>query len=230
MSVAIAEERFAGIQTDYQNEHNLPQQQAAGPQQIQSISMGNNMFVSVEREGWALKVVNALLDEYPRAIKKTSEGGRLPLHWAAAGRATPGVVSTLITAYPDAAKQRTKDGCLPVHLCAHWGIAHSAVVVSMLRSYPDALCGRNRWERSPLEEALGMAGENGRPHQAVMVRALRKHQSYWEQSEGVLFHQAHMPRRATTHNIVDIDETVLSMGDSFDDDGDMNGDNLFRDE
>jgi len=230
MSVAIAEERFAGIQTDYQNEHNLPQQQAAGPQQqqTQSVSMGNNMFVSVERESWAVKVVNALLDEYPRAIKKTSEGGRLPLHWAAAGRATPRVVSTLITAYPDAAKQRTKAGCLPLHLCAHWGVAHSAVVVSMLRSYPHAAVGRNRWERSPLEEALAMAGENGRPHQTVMVRALRKHPSYWDQPEGVLFHQAHMPRRDTKHNIVDIDETVLSMGDSFDDDGDVDEDNLFR--
>ncbi len=221
MTAAIAEERF------HSNERSPIKQAPRGAvdQPAQSVSMGNNIFVSEKREEWIVKVLNALLDAYPRAIKSGSEGGRMPLHFATAGRATPRVVSTLLTAYPDAAKHRTKDGSLPIHLCAHWGISHSKVVVIMLKSYPDSTYGRNRWERTPLEEALCMAGENGRPHQAALVRALRKHHSFWTRPEGVLF-QRSSPARRTTHHIVDIDETVDSMEDSMNGDDD---DHLFVD-
>ena len=223
MSAAIAEENFAGIQSEYQNEHNQQKQ-------IQSVSTGNNIFISEKREDWAVKVLNALLDAYPRGIRMDSEGGRLPLHTAAAGRATPRVMATLITAYPAAARHRNKDGYLPLHLCAHWGIAHPKVVVNLLRHYADATFGRNRWERTPLEEALCMAGENGRPHQAALVRALRKHPSYWTRPEGVLFHQAHpispLSRDAKHHHIVDTDETLASTEDSVYSDDE---DNLFLD-
>jgi len=244
MTAAIAEEKFTG---EYQNEQVL--QRSTGrershlavltrpaavrqepEQQTQSVSMGTNIFVSEKREEWAVKVLNALLDAYPRAIRSGSEGGRFPLHFAAAGRATPRVISTLITAYPEAAKHRTKDGCLPIHLCAHWGISHSNVVVIMLKSYPDSTYGRNRWERTPLEEALCLAGENGRPHQVALVRALRKHHSFWTRPEGVLFQTAHpsSPRKAK-HHIVDIDETVDSMEDSMHGDGDGDENQLFLD-
>lgn len=240
MTAAIAEEKFNGFEFGYQERSRLSKltkplgpprpaiPQPQGP--TQSVSMGNNIFVSEKREEWAVKVLNALLDAYPRAIRSGSEGGRLPLHFAAAGRATPRVISTLITAYPDAAKTRTKDGSLPIHLCAHWGISHSNVVVIMLKSYPDSTYGRNRWERTPLEEALCMAGENGRPHQAALVRALRKHHSFWTRPEGVLFQQAHTSPRHGKHHIVDIDETLDSMEDSMhggDDDGEDN--HLFLD-
>jgi len=95
-------------------------------------------------------------------------------------------------------------------------------VVILLKSYPDSTYGRNRWERTPLEEALCMAGENGRPHQAALVRALRKHHSFWTRPEGFLFHQAHPSSRDLKHHIVDIDETVDSIEDSIhgDDSGD----------
>jgi hypothetical protein len=245
MTAAIAEEKFTGedqngqvLQRSTGRERShlavLTQpaavRQEQAEQQTQSVSMGNNIFVSEKREEWAVKVLNALLDAYPRAIRSGSEGGRLPLHFAAAGRATPRVISTLITAYPEAAKHRTKDGCLPIHLCAHWGISHSNVVVIMLKSYPDSTYGRNRWERTPLEEALCLAGENGRPHQAALVRALRKHHSFWTRPEGVLFQTAHpsSPRKAK-HHIVDIDETVDSMEDSMHGDGDGDENQLFLD-
>lgn len=246
MTAAIAEEKFTGVQSEYHNEEILrrstgrershlavltrPAAVRQEPEQTQSVSMGNNIFVSEKREEWVVKVLNALLDAYPRAIRSGSEGGRLPLHFAAAGRATPRVISTLITAYPEAAKNRTKDGCLPIHLCAHWGISHSNVVVIMLKSYPDSTYGRNRWERTPLEEALCLAGENGRPHQAALVRALRKHHSFWTRPEGVLFHRAHpsSPRKAK-HHIVDIDETVDSMEDSMHGDGDGDENHIFLD-
>jgi len=222
MTAAIAEEKFTGAGSPNATRPQLSVQ--TQPQQLQptqSVSMGNNIFVSEKREEWMVKVLNALLDAYPRAIRSGSEGGRLPLHFAAAGRATPRVISTLITAYPDAAKNRTKDGCLPIHLCAHWGISHSNVAVIMLKSYPDSTYGRNRWERTPLEEALCMAGENGRPHQAALVRALRKHHSYWTRPEGFLFHEAHPSSRGDAkHHIVDIDDTLSSMEDSMHSDND----------
>ena len=229
MTAAIAEEKYPSDRgSKLMPPQNVSKCVAAlgQPAQIQSVSMGSNIFVSEKREEWIMKVLNALLDAYPRAIRSGSEGGRMPLHFATAGRATPRVISTLITAYPDAAKHRTKDGSLPIHLCAHWGISHSDVVVIMLKSYPDSTYGRNRWERTPLEEALCMAGENGRPHQAALVRALRKHHSFWTRPEGVLFHQAHSSQRNATHHIVDIDATLDSMEDSMNGDDD---DHLFVD-
>lgn len=238
MSAAMAEEKLTGKQTDFQQSRqrtNLSMssngtyghgqsaryRQQHQRQHTQSVSMGSNIFISEKREEWAVRVLNALLDAYPRAIRMDSEGGRFPLHTAAAGRATPRVMATLVTAYPAAARQRNKDGFLPLHLSAHWGISHPNVVVTLLKAYPDATFGRNRWERTPLEEALCMAGENGRPHQAALVRALRKHPSYWTRPDGVLF-QASSPREGC--QIVDVDETLASSVDDS-----MEGEELFLD-
>jgi hypothetical protein len=139
---------------------------------------------------------------------------------ACAGRATPRVVSTLVTANAAAARQRNKDGFLPLHLAAHWGVSHISVAVQLLRTYPDATVGRNRWERTPLEEALCMAGENGRPHQAALVKALRKHPSWWTRPDidalGSSNRSTHRrgggPHRSPT--IVDVDESLAS-GDTM---------------
>ena len=184
-------------------------------QPTMSVSIGNNILISEKREEWAVKVLNALLDAHPKGLRMDSEGGRLPLHTACAGRATPRVVSTLLTAYPAAARHRNKDGFLPLHLAAHWGISHPNVVIALLKSYPDATFGRNRWERTPLEEALCMAGENGRPHQAALVRALRKHPSYWTRPADVF--QATSARSG--NQVVDIDETLPSTDESDEDPG-----------
>jgi hypothetical protein len=181
--------------------------------------------VPAKREEMLVQVINALLDAYPKGCKVDSEGGRLPLHTACAGRATPRVIHTLVTAYPAAARHRNKDGFLPLHLAAHWGVSHPAVAYTLLRTYPDATVGRNRWERTPLEEALCMAGENGRPHQAALVRALRKHPSWWTRASlpvgewrattgGRGAQQAAAAaaaaRRTTSATAVDVDESLPS--------------------
>ncbi|KAL7571736.1 hypothetical protein ACA910_002835 [Epithemia clementina (nom. ined.)] len=174
-----------------------------------SVAVKNAIVISAKREEMAVQVMNALLDAYPKGIRVDSEGGRLPLHTACAGRATPRVISTLITAYPSAARHRNKDGFLPLHLAAHWGVSHPNVAISLLKCYPDATVGRNRWERTPLEEALCMAGENGRPHQAALVRALRKHPSYWSRPSDILEHSERQ-RRNKGPTTVDIDESLPS--------------------
>jgi hypothetical protein len=224
MSAGIAEEVVTGNQTDYhkstakQGVHTressfgsvntaLAASATHVSQPTMSVSMGNNILISEQREEWAVRVLNALLDAYPKGIRMDSEGGRLPLHTACAGRATPRVVSTLLTAYPAAARHRNKDGFLPLHLAAHWGISHPNVVIALLKAYPDATFGRNRWERTPLEEALCMAGENGRPHQAALVRSLRKHPSYWTRPVDVF---ENSPR---SKNVVDMDATLPSNDD-----------------
>jgi hypothetical protein len=244
MTAGMAEETAVGNQTDYHKLSNtepaaLAEQrghirsgssgslsgefvaavhsESPSMQPTMSVSIGNNILISEKREEWAVKVLNALLDAYPRGLRMDSEGGRLPLHTACAGRATPRVVSTLLTAYPPAARHRNKDGFLPLHLAAHWGISHANVVIALLKSYPDATFGRNRWERTPLEEALCMAGENGRPHQAALVRALRKHPSYW--TRPVDLFQPTSPR-GSGNQLVDIDETLPSNDESSDDIGD----------
>jgi hypothetical protein len=93
------------------------------------------------------------------------------------------------------------------------------VAVILLKAYPDATVGRNRWERTPLEEALCMAGENGRPHQAALVRALRKHPNYWIHSPDVF--AVPDDRRAGggggARQPVDIDESLPSNDTSTED-------------
>lgn len=225
MSAAIAEEFISGAQTEYQMENGKKARRSDSIGTVDSaeavarasntqanslsVSIGRNILISEKREEWAVRVLNALLDAFPRGIRMDSEGGRLPLHTACAGRATPRVVSTLITAYPAAARHRNKDGFLPLHLAAHWGISHANVATALLKAYPDATFGRNRWERTPLEEALCMAGENGRPHQAALVRALRKHPSYWTRPAD-LFNST-SPRER--YQIVDIDASLPSNED-----------------
>ena len=185
------------------------------PNKHVSVAVKNAIVISAKREEIAVRVVNALLDAYPKGIRVDSEGGRLPLHTACAGRATPRVISTLITAYPSAARHRNKDGFLPLHLAAHWGVSHPNVAISLLKCYPDATVGRNRWERTPLEEALCMSGENGRPHQAALVRALRKHPSYWTRPSDILEHsESGHKRRSEGPTTVDIDESLPSHEDT----------------
>ena len=178
-----------------------------------SVAAKHKIVISSVREELAVQVVNALLDAYPKAVRVDSEGGRLPLHTACAGRATPRVVQTLVRADTAATRHRNKDGFLPLHLAAHWGVSHPNVAVTLLQSYPDATVGRNRWERTPLEEALCMAGENGRPHQAALVRALRKHPSYWTRPTSELLRG----ERSNKNAPIDMDESLPSNEDTTQD-------------
>jgi len=209
MSAIFAEEKFTGTQTaDLKADTPKADTTAFIQPQHPSVSLKSNVMISAKREDTAVKVINALLDAYPKGIRVDSEGGRLPLHTACAGRATPRVISTLITAYPAAARHRNKDGFLPLHLAAHWGVSHPNVAIALLRAYPDSTLGRNRWERTPLEEALCMAGENGRPHQAALVRALRKHPNYWTSPPEDLFRSTTLNERLEGPRIVDTDATL----------------------
>ncbi len=203
------EESYTGSQTYHLESPRARQSAVSTPIQPNiGVSMNSNVAISAKREDMAVKVINALLDAYPKGIRVDSEGGRLPLHTACAGRATPRVISTLITAYPAAARHRNKDGFLPLHLAAHWGVSHPSIAISLLKAYPDSTLGRNRWERTPLEEALCMAGENGRTHQAALVRALRKHPSYWERTPDEVFRSELVSERIEGPTRVDIDETL----------------------
>jgi hypothetical protein len=58
------------------------------------------------REEYSIRVINALIDAWPRGVKTASEGGRLPLHMACFGKATVKVMEAILTSYPDAARQR----------------------------------------------------------------------------------------------------------------------------
>lgn len=235
MTAILMEESFAAAQTQRKKEggnapppltrHAGAQPQADSPFPTTAApatttvtpaptSTPQTIFISNKREQMSVQVLNAMLDAHPRAIRLDSEGGRLPLHTACAGRATPRCVSLLLRAYPAASRHRNKDGFLPLHLAAHWGVSHPNVAITLLKAYPDATVGRNRWERTPLEEALVMAGENGRPHQASLVRALRKHPSYWTQPPKELFQQQQQQMlEERQSNLVDMDITLASNDD-----------------
>ena len=134
------------------------------------------------RDEYSLKVINALVSIYKKGAAKDSEGGRLPLHTALVGRATHKVVDTLVKTYPYAVRHRTKDGSLPLHLAAFHGVSHNEVAPILLRHYPYATIGKNRFERTPLEEGLLLGGENGREHQIKLMEALRRPAFYWNNS------------------------------------------------
>lgn len=140
----------------------------------------SNISDDTSDEEISLSIVRNVLNIYPKACRETSEGGRLPLHMACAGRASPDVVREILKHYgTDAARHRTKEGYLPLHLVALHGCSSEEVPIMLLRKYPDAAVGRNKFDRIPLEEALFAAGENGRPKQEELVKVLRKHPSYW---------------------------------------------------
>lgn len=131
------------------------------------------------REEYSLRVLNALLDAYPRGVKEDSEGGRLPLHTAIAGKASLKVIETIARAYPDACRCRNFENSLPIHLAAVYGVSDPDIIPMLLRHYPYATVGRNRFERTPYEEAFLQAGENGREHQEEILRALAKPPEHW---------------------------------------------------
>ena len=131
------------------------------------------------REEYTLRVLSALLDAFPRAVKMDSEGGRLPLHTAIAGKATLQVIETLTRQFPQACTYRNNENSLPLHLVACYGVSDPNVAPMLLKVYPEASWGRNRWERIPYQEAKLAAGENGREHQLALVKALVKPPDYW---------------------------------------------------
>ena len=84
----------------------------------------------------------------------------MSLHMVYFGRMTVRMAETVLNAYPAAVRERNADGFLPVHIAAHWGVIHPDVAPLILRHYPDGAVGRNRWERTPIEEVLGMTGDS----------------------------------------------------------------------
>ena len=130
---------------------------------------------SSKRDEFSIKVLKALIRAFPKGVETDSEGGRLPLNFAISGQASLPVIEALIKEYPDAARHRTFDTSLPLHIAAKTGVSDPRVVSKLLDVYPDACLGKNKWERTPEEEALLAAGENGRPHQMDILQQLRKH-------------------------------------------------------
>jgi len=138
--------------------------------------------LDVEEE--LVRLVKKMIKVYPRAPEIDSEGGRLPLHMACSGKACPGVFQVLLSAYPSASRHRTRDLNLPLHLTASWGISSADVPISLLQAYPDAALGQNRYGRTPLEEAIFIAGDIGRENQMDLLRVIRKHPTFWLSPQG----------------------------------------------
>ena len=175
----------------------------AGALHTSKFSIRGYIANTARRQEYSIRVVNALMNAYSKGVRMDSEGGRLPLHTAVAGKATPGIIETICRAYPDAAKQRNKEGSLPLHLAAYFGVSHPEIAPLLLRAYPDSCVGRNRWERTPLEESLVMGGENGRTYQIQLVEALRRPPAFWE---------AQSFRGRTQHFNTDIDDLLMGEG------------------
>ena len=160
------------------------------------------------REEYSLRVVNALLDAFPKAVKVDSEGGRLPLHTAVAGKATLKVIETLTRANPHACRHRNNENSLPLHLAACYGVSDVNIAPMLLKVYPDACMGKNRWERTPYEEALLMAGENGRMYQKELCLELRRLPSYWTSESAGRNGNGHGPQGQSSLGFGDIEHLL----------------------
>lgn len=147
----------------------------ASPMSHKNFDLRQYAANSSKRDEFSVKVLKALIRAFPKGVQTDSEGGRLPLHLALCGQASLPVIESLIKAYPDAARHRTLDTSLPLHIAARNGVSDPRVVNKLLDVYPDACLGKNKWERTPEEEALLAAGENGRQHQMDILQQLRKH-------------------------------------------------------
>jgi ankyrin repeat protein len=148
---------------------------AASPMKHRNFDLRQYASNASKREEFSVKVLKALIRAFPKGVETDSEGGRLPLHFAISGQASLPVIDALIKVYPGAARHRAFDTSLPLHIAARSGVSDPRVISKLLDVYPDACLGKNKWERTPEEEALLAAGENGRPHQIDILQQLRKH-------------------------------------------------------
>ena len=121
-----------------------------------------------------LKILDTLVEAYREGPSADSETGRLPLHMACTGRAALPIFERILDLYPAAARIRENaTGSLPLHLIAESGVSDPDVVNKLLICYPEAINGKNNSGRTPYDQALFIAGENGRLYQPEILRSLR---------------------------------------------------------
>ena len=85
---------------------------------------------------------------------KVKDGiGRLPLHDAAANKASDAVVQALLAAHPEGAKAKGDDGWLPLHFALQ-NTTSDAVVLALLAEYPLASLRKDGKALLPLDIAL----------------------------------------------------------------------------
>jgi len=100
-----------------------------------------------------LKLVAALIDACPDAVRAKGCWGYLPLHYACTSAANKDIVKALLHAYPGAA--RTYDdhqSMLPLHLACKWG-ANPEVITVIMTTYPEAIFMKDASNKIPMDYA-----------------------------------------------------------------------------
>jgi len=119
-------------------------------------------------------VISELLKAYPEAVREKDRDGCLPLHYAARYNSNAAVISELLKAYPEAVREKNRDGRLPLHAAFGKSLSRSslpvliflnfltdkdfipnaAVILELLKAYPEAAREKDRDGRLPLHDAV----------------------------------------------------------------------------
>lgn len=110
------------------------------------------------------RVVSALIDRYPGAVRQKDHCARLPLHHALQDRAKPGTVMEILKRYPDAASMKDCSDMLPLHhaLCES---ASQEVVMALLEHFAEGASVVDPEGMLPLHMAL----ENAASEKVVLA-------------------------------------------------------------
>lgn len=128
------------------------------PKNIQSTAKGNLMLHEACRNNPPLRVISALVDEYPDAVKAKGGKGYLPLHYACATDASTDVVRKLLDTFPASIRMRdTNDLMIPLHFACKWG-ASSDIVEILASAYPEGKQVRDIYAKTPVDYANELRG------------------------------------------------------------------------
>eukprot|EP00531_Pseudo-nitzschia_arenysensis_P016976 CAMPEP_0116145940 /NCGR_PEP_ID=MMETSP0329-20121206/16893_1 /TAXON_ID=697910 /ORGANISM="Pseudo-nitzschia arenysensis, Strain B593" /LENGTH=1347 /DNA_ID=CAMNT_0003641643 /DNA_START=69 /DNA_END=4112 /DNA_ORIENTATION=+ len=130
------------------------------PKNIQSTAKGNLMLHEACRNNPPLRVISALVDEYPDAVKAKGGKGYLPLHYACATDASTDVVRKLLDTFPASIRMRdTNDLMIPLHFACKWG-ASSDIVEILASAYPEGKQVRDIYAKTPVDYANELRGHD----------------------------------------------------------------------
>lgn len=141
------------------------------PKNIQSTAKGNFMLHEACRNSPPLRVISALVDEYPDAVKAKGGKGYLPLHYACATDASTEVVQKLLDAFPASIRMRdTNDLMIPIHFACKWG-ASPDIVEILAAAYPEGKTVRDIYAKTPVDYANELRGADRSATLKVLERS-----------------------------------------------------------
>jgi len=141
------------------------------PKNIQSTAKGNLMLHEACRNNPPLRVISALVDEYPDAVKAKGGKGYLPLHYACATDSSTDVVQKLLDTFPASIRMRdTNDLMIPLHFACKWG-ASPDVIEILAEAYPEGKQVRDIYAKTAVDYVNELRGNDRSASLKILERS-----------------------------------------------------------